>query len=502
VVIEFAEPGSLAADLLTSKKYVFPPMNIVSIKRIACFPLIILSLAGNPVNPVSPGIPGISEGSADISFVNVFRYQSAAPRIAEGGIRGMGVPAVSRHGQAESFLLISDIHLSVDKTASYDKDPNDTNKELWDFTRKKINEVLSGRGSLGKTKWKKPSFILFLGDMPLHKGDVANMRKNDSIVMHDLREIAESAHCPLVYVPGNNDSGAGDYFPFDAGIFGMDAAFANAWPMVGVDTAGGKPDGPRVERGRGEIGANCYSAFPLGTEQGKNLRVIGINSVVFTPAYYTKVAHEQVQSITDGELDCLQEQLRQADSLGEKVVIAMHVPPGFDGYKKSDMWDTNLRYHNGNKTMLNEFLDLVKQYRQRIVGMVGSHTHMDGLRRVYDSDHAFNSFMLSVPGIDPGHGNNPAFKLVTYDKHSFEWEDAITFYDPFYPAKMLQDWGDHAFSLRDQLGCPAGVTLRGCIGTPDDSVLEKGLLPVYKAKAPTTGKDADEMHRSLNVRPD
>ncbi len=407
-----------------------------------------------------------------------------------------GTPVTSPPG---SFLLISDIHLSVDKTASYDKDPNDTNKELWDFTREKINEVLSGRGSLGKTKWKKPSFILFLGDMPLHKGDAATTRKNDSIVMHDLREIAEKVHCPLLYVPGNNDSRKGDYFPFDPGIFGMDHPFENEWPMVGIDTTKGRPDGPRIIRG---MGAGCYSAFPLGIGPGRNLRIIGINSVVFTPAYYMKDSHEQVQSVADAELDCLQKQLRQADSLGQKVLVAMHVPPGFDGFKKSDMWDTNLRYHNGNKTMLNEFLDLVKQYHQIIVGMVGSHTHMDGIRKLYDADHQFTSFMLSVPGIDPGHGNNPAFKLVTYDKNSFEWENAITFYDPFYPAKTVQDWGDNAYGLRDQFSCPAGSSLRQCIGSLSDSLLEKGLLPVYKAKAPITGKDAEEMHSSVNVRPD
>ena len=169
------------------------------------------------------------------------------------------------------------------------------------------------------------------------------------------------------------------------------------------------------------------------------------------------------------------------------------------------MWDWKLHYHTGDQTMLKTFLDLIRRYRQIIVGVTASHTHMDGIRKLNDADQPghqqFNGLMLSAPGIDPGHGNNPAFKLVIYDKKNFEWENAITFYQSFYPARSPGDWDDHRYGLRDQLSCPAGLSLKDCIGSLTDSVLEKRLLPIYKTKAPPGNRDADEIHVSLNVNP-
>jgi hypothetical protein len=172
-----------------------------------------------------------------------------------------------------SFLLISDIHLHGEDDQSPDITKNsDSGKDLWDSAENKIRSVLSGRAG-----FVKPKFIIYLGDLPWHAKDsnsvqIADAMENAGQVLKDLRQLAERADIPLLYVPGNNDSEDGDYAPFSKNIFRKDPKGAKHWPLI---------NGALLDTTLWDLG--CYSTLPLG-QQGGPL-VLVLNSNIFTARY-------------------------------------------------------------------------------------------------------------------------------------------------------------------------------------------------------------------------
>src|ERR1700733_652587 len=120
-----------------------------------------------------------------------------------------------------SFLVISDIHLHGEDDQSPAITANsDSGKDLWDSAENKIRSVLSGQAGVAR-----PKFIIYLGDLPWHAKDpsqVRNVMENAGTALSGLRALAEQAHIPLLYVPGNNDSEDGDYGPFSDSLFRED----------------------------------------------------------------------------------------------------------------------------------------------------------------------------------------------------------------------------------------------------------------------------------------
>jgi sphingomyelin phosphodiesterase acid-like 3 len=390
------------------------------------------------------------------------------------------VPGVSANAFSDtaspSFLIISDIHLNDegDQSPAITKN-SDTGKDLWDSARTKINSVLSGGAGVAR-----PKFIVYLGDLPWHAKDstqVPDVMKNAGKVLSDLRILAEQNHVPLIFVPGNNDSGEGDYGPFSNKLFDEDPAGAKYWPVIGsfpIDTSAWS--------------LGCYSVSPL--KKPGSLLVLVLNTNIFTPRYGRMTGKNRQTADANRELKWLGRQLRTAAAQHRKILIAMHVPPGKDGYlpadsnretctgKFKDLWDPSIRVQsihkptdggttnaqngqtpgNGDEqtaTAQNVFLDLVGAYRHSIVGILGSHTHFDGIRLLMDrkkdstGSETISSLLISAPGIAPGHGNNPGFKIVRYDPSNFQWNDFITFYNDFYPSRTVKTWGDLSFGFKN-----------------------------------------------------
>ena len=82
-----------------------------------------------------------------------------------------------------------------------------------------------------------------------------------------------------------------------------------------------------------------------------------------------------------------------------------------------------------------------------MTGLLAGHTHMDGVRLLLDSTNHVDALLLSAAGIAPGHGNNPAVKLVQYNDSDYTLKDFTEYYMNFWNADKtgtLRDW-DAAF---------------------------------------------------------
>ena len=308
----------------------------------------------------------------------------------------------SAHAQ-KNFLVVSDIHLDdADDQAAILNTARNAGIDTWDTARREIIHLLH---------IQSPGFIIYLGDLPLHvpSQKVATAMTNAGITLKELRDIAQQHHIPLLFVPGNNDSPDSDYGKFSPTLFDYDTAGARAWPAIGT----------RALKSTDYNTLGSYAAFPLGRKA--RLRIIVLNTVLYTWNYHSPDHDAECAA----QLAWLGRELHATKTHHETALIVMHVPPGIDVYKGKTFWTTKVRINE--TTIQNNFLDTLTRYRNNIMGLLASHTHMDGFKRLYDKEGKFITLMISIPAVAPSAYNNTAVKLIRYNAQR-QWTTSDTWY--------------------------------------------------------------------------
>ncbi|MEO8413410.1 MAG: metallophosphoesterase [Ginsengibacter sp.] len=318
--------------------------------------------------------------------------------------------------RVSTFLVISDIHLNSKSNQALSGE--DAGRDLWDSAKIAINTLLNG------TIASKPKFLLVLGDLPFHvNDDLGNLdavRNSFDTVYNDLCAITKKARIPLIIVPGNNDSYDGDYHELN--------------PDHAVPLFNPGAEASLADTSLSRIG--IYSVYPMGKHV--KLRLIVLNTVIFsTPKENEHFFYgTDRQAHTSLQMTWFRNQLKVAAYNKETVLIAMHIPPGNDGYPACQtgnkyLWDSSLLFEG--RRLQNAFLDITDSFKNNIAGLLASHTHMDGIRLLQKNDTAITSLLISVPAITPGHQNNPSMKLITYNPlKNFELEDFTTIYMKYW----------------------------------------------------------------------
>lgn len=415
------------------------------------------------------------------------------------------------------FLVISDPHLH--KGINQDmigKHTADSGEDLWKITLTKFEEVIEG-----KTSYPIPKFIVLLGDLPWHASpidqqELAVAHASTKQVLIDLRTAAQKANIPLIYSPGNNDSWGGDYRAFTTdGIlpFDLDSVGRTDWPVIYSGTCNtGKKTACLADTSLKSLG--CYAVYPLGEDAG--LKMIVLNSVMFNQDdtnhygvyYYGKPGLQQTN--VQQQMTWLENQFATSDST-EAIMIGMHIPVGTnsypDGYDAkgnpifSEMWSEELVYKG--KTIKNAFLDLMAQHQDQVVGVLTSHTHMDGLRKMMYEEGGklkFSDLIVSIPGITPGHGNNPSMKLFSYHSANFEWKNFTTLYNDFHQTSTVSSsFGDKSFSFADQFKADTNLSMRDNVALMDSIHLDSSVSNIYTAMGDQLGRN--NVSITLEVKP-
>lgn len=410
--------------------------------------------------------------------------------------------------RTNTFLVISDAHLhkGVDQKAI----PNgaaDTGEDLWKITLEKFKEMANGTAG-----YPKPDFVVLLGDLPWHANpdmdsELEVARQSTGIVLTDLREVAQAADVPLIYSPGNNDSWSGDYRAFTAPNgevpFDQDSTGTADWPVINSGACGLKSQQACLaDDSEGKLG--CYSVYPMGEKGG--LRIIVLNTVMFasdqnspTAWHYYGPQGTQQQDVT-AQMDWFKKQFSTGNTK-DKIIIGVHIPPGLDAYSHHSMWSRNLTYDG--KPVLDAFLDIVGQNENRIVGMLTSHTHMDGLRKLMHqgpNELEFSDLIVSIPGIAPGHGNNPSMKFFTYDPGTFEWQNFTTVYTDYWSNQTVPTtWGSASFSFDGVFGAGPTDGMADWVSKMDSAKLLTAVTDIYTAKGQSPA--GNDIGLTLEVKP-
>jgi hypothetical protein len=377
-------------------------------------------------------------------------------------------PSITYADNNYRFLVLADMH--VDHNRENTVDGQDTGLSLWRTALTKADEL---------EKQLNVNFILVLGDLPSHSLLLPSRLADLRLTLNGLDTHANTNHLPLYIVPGNNDSLEGNYHSFNnlngQNLFSLDPDFQ---PMIDCKQAQTN-QACMLDSSQTKL-FGYYSAYPLGSDN--SVELIVLNTVIFTRYDYVSNDSISQAAAINTELKWLEQTLEDAKAHHKSVILAMHIPPGFDAYSDKPMWTKKENVHE-------RFMNLLNQYQAQIRLILSAHTHMDEIRRIYDNTN--HCFLLDVasPSISPVHHNQPSEKLFEINGQG-NLVNTIT-YD------LIQNT---AYSLSSQFSsCRAETNMTQCLCRLSDSEWLEKIKPYYYAKGPGQATDWSIVQHSLRI---
>lgn len=277
-----------------------------------------------------------------------------------------------------------------------------------------------------------PRFILLLGDVLPHnfreqyivfsrdtstEGYRSFVKKTLLFLAAEFQQVAPNVD--LYPVLGNNDSYTGDYRVVMRGDFLRDTT--TIWAPLIKNTE-------NQQRFRSLFPVGGYYAVDI--PGSKNQRIVVLNTVLFSSRVNKKLAAKKA---AQEQLVWLHDQLKQATSQHKKVIVAYHIPDGIDVFQTvQNIWNGIVgfwqpEYSNALQQELRTFPDTV-------TAILPAHIHMDSFQ-ILTLDKTHQIPISFTPAISPIFGNNPGFKVYTYDTTTLQLKDFVTY---FY---LLRDQG-------------------------------------------------------------
>jgi sphingomyelin phosphodiesterase acid-like 3 len=222
----------------------------------------------------------------------------------------------------------------------------------------------------------------------------------------------------ILLTPGNNDDECGDYQIAADGPFLSDTAdlaqklaragapFLDDWKALG-----------------------SYSVQPRALH---GVRILSVNSVFFSNKYqatnFANACSPVDSSAATRTLTWLQSNLAQARHANQKVWLMFHIPPGIDGFSTmvqylrmaagtqvSDVLCSKAIVPMWKPVWTSRLEGIMQEYQSTIVASFAGHDHTDDFRVIH-TGQAGGQFVLIDPAVSPIYGQNPSFRVVTFDQ--------------------------------------------------------------------------------------
>ena len=175
-----------------------------------------------------------------------------------------------------------------------------------------------------------------------------------------------------------------------------------------------------------------FNSFPDGPAALNSFKEMGYYTVLLEPGFRAVVINTQfcnplnfwLLSTTDKDpgqqLAWLNTTLAAAQAANEKVVILGHIPPGIS--TSSSLEESTGEFNLGMSK-------IVERYSSILVGQFYGHTHNDHLKVFKDVATSTKPTGVAyiTPAVTQWEEHNPSFRLVQYNKQTFQLENIFTF---------------------------------------------------------------------------
>ena len=354
-----------------------------------------------------------------------------------------------------NFLVIADIHLDLQLTKPMDFTPSKqglgrsgiNDLDLPTFTAMLATISKNIKEGLIPT----PRFILILGDIGGHR--LLNTTETSGIVFHLLQKNFKDI--PIFYTFGNNDSLSVADGPFKA----ANHAKLNTPYEIAMQLGQWKD-------GFLSTGRHCDKTliYPCIIEENPthgyysaqlepHLRMINLNSILLSPQRHLVQPED-----ASAQLQWFANQLDQAHTLGESVLIATHISPAYNIYDHGLLWIAD---------DYNYFLQLMKKYQSNIISIHVAHTHQEELKVLKDKHGKNIVGMYFTAGLSTCYGNSPSIKSFYFKQLNQKW--VLTNYKTYRFSRIndqmtlspLYDFNDYYCLNHEQsmLQCLNNVTI-------------------------------------------
>lgn len=270
---------------------------------------------------------------------------------------------------------------------------------------------------------EKPQFVMLLGDFIAHdyrlkyrryakdkslEGYQAFVKQTIQFLTYEFaREFPDIDVYPVI---GNNDSYTGDYHCDPNGKFYQDAA--NIWSVLIKD----KTNRENFQR---EFPAAGY--YDIALPSNRNQHIIVLNTVLFS----NRIQGEKVQAAALEELDWLHKKLKNAEENHQQVFIADHIPIGIDVFATLiARFATIKQFWQPDYTV--QFEKEISLFPDLVTGIFSGHIHVNKLQML-SLKKVEGVPVYFTPSISPIFGNNPEFKIFSYNPSTFKITDIETF---------------------------------------------------------------------------
>jgi sphingomyelin phosphodiesterase acid-like 3 len=268
-----------------------------------------------------------------------------------------------------------------------------------------------------------PALIIVAGDVLAHQFPTtyqatihdtdrehyrAFVRKTVVFLTGELRKRFKKT--PILITPGNNDNECGNYDIEADGPYLSDTAH-----HVGKLARAG---GPLKDDWR------ALGSYNFQPPSIAGLRILSVNTVFLSNKYQAASFAQACAPIPSdaGErtFSWLERNLADAKQANQKVWLMFHIPPGIDGFASMGQIEHVPAAQCGKAIVpmwtpawTQRFTSLVEQYQSTISAIFAGHTHTDDFRLIGTA-----GFVLIDPPISPIYGQNPAFRVVSFDSSS------------------------------------------------------------------------------------
>ncbi len=213
----------------------------------------------------------------------------------------------------------------------------------------------------------------------------------------------------IYFAVGNNDTYDADYTVKENGIFLQQTAIT--WSKLILD-----------KENRNLFLQSFHQSGYYSVNLSPKYRLIVLNSVLFS----AEINDMQSKVLALSQLDWLHQELMKSKLEHQKVLLAFHIPVGIN------VVGTLKNYLNGvqefwQPTYTTIFNDNIKEYASIISAILPAHIHREELQLgMLSQPSTVNTFI--TPSISPIFGNNPSFKVFSYDVQNYQLTDTETYY--------------------------------------------------------------------------
>ena len=229
-------------------------------------------------------------------------------------------------------------------------------------------------------------------------------------------------------VMGNNDTDSRNYQSVPGGKFFQQTAALWSELIVNAEA-----------RAAMRLTFSAGGYYAINVPHHPELRLIVLNSVLFSK----KSLGSAAARAADAQLDWLHQQLQQAKNQHQKILIALHIPPGLDVYATRHLHLFTLMEF-WRTTYLTRFKSELAAFYPQIISIFSGHLHYDWTQTLDVGNH-LDVPVIMVPSVSPVYGSDPAFKIYHYSAANGRVDDTYTY---SYPVKGIGTWRiEHVYNL-------------------------------------------------------